>query len=69
MSAEIIKLPRDGFVLGDHLCGKPGPESHQMCFLPSKREGEHSWDDWRGCRIRVEIHGREMTLPFGGFAY
>lgn len=69
MSGEVLPLPRDGYLLGDHLCQAPGPENHLLCFHPRGHAGPHGWGDWRGCRIRVRVHGKEISLPFGGFAY
>ncbi len=66
-AADVVAFPREGFVLGAHLCRQPGPEAHLLCFAPFDHEGEHVWGDWRGCRVRVP--GWSETVPFGGFAY
>lgn len=65
MSAEVKPFPRAGFVIGDHHCRAPGPEKHLMCFAPYGHEGEHQWDSWHGCLIRVPDYG---DIPFHGFA-
>lgn len=65
MSAEVIALPREGFVIGPQHCAKSGPEDHLMCLAPKGHEGEHVWCDWRGCRCRVP--GWTGTVRFGGF--
>lgn len=65
---EVIAFPRDGFVLGDHLCRQPGPKAHLLCFAEFGHDGDHSWGDWRGCHVRVDIPGWPPTIPFGGFA-
>lgn len=64
VTAEVCDFPRQGFVIGDHHCRAPGPKAHLMCFAEHGHAGEHSWGDWRGCRLRTP-HG---VLPFGGFA-
>lgn len=64
--AAVLAFPRDGFMIGGHLCNAPGPEDHLMCFGAKGHEGEHQWSDWRGCRIRVPFGSG--SVPFGGFA-
>lgn len=66
-SAEIVHFPRQGFIIGDHLCQMPGVDRYTMCFAPAGHDGDHQWRDWRGCTMRLpEGPG---VIPFGGFAY
>lgn len=65
-AAGVIPFPREGFIIGDHLCHAPGPEPHLACFADRDHDGEHRWSDWRGCRVRVP--GWSTTVPFLGFA-
>ncbi len=65
--ANVVAFPREGFIIGDHLCRCPGPNAHQMCFALDGHDGPHEWGDWRGCRVRIP--GPTRTVPFGGFAY
>ena len=68
MSAQIHSFPREGFIISKAQCGTPGPERHLMCLAPSGHEGEHTWCDWRGCRVRLPEELGQGTVPFCGFA-
>ena len=61
---NVVPFPRAGFIIGDHNCRQPGPERHLMCFGQAGHSGDHTWSDWRGCRMRTPYG----VIPFGGFA-
>lgn len=65
-TAEIRAFPMDGFIIGLHHCRASGPEPHNICLRDEGHDGEHSWSDWRGTRVRVP--GFSGTVRFGGFA-
>jgi hypothetical protein len=64
--ADVIPFPREGFILGDHLCSAPSDDLQMLCFADHGHEGDHSFADWHGCRVRV--HFGDGTIPFHGFA-
>jgi hypothetical protein len=65
-AADVIAFPREGFIIGEHICRAPGPERHLACFAERGHDGDHQWSDWRGCRVRVPQWS--ATVPFMGFA-
>jgi hypothetical protein len=64
--AEIVAFPRDGFILGEHMCRLPSADKQELCFGARGHEGAHIFRAWQGCRARVPF-GRG-TVPFQGFA-
>lgn len=64
--AEVTPFPRQGFIIGDHLCRHPGTSPFEMCFAERDHEGEHQWRDWRGCFVRAPFG--DGVVRFGGFA-
>lgn len=67
MPATLIAFPREGFIIGDGHCRKPGPGHHDICLRGRDHDGDHQWCDWRGCRVRTPDGG--ATIRFGGFAH
>jgi hypothetical protein len=62
-TAGVLPFPRIAYIVDDHICRQPGPEGHLMCFAAVGHDGEHSWSDWRGCRMRIAHQDTSAWSP------
>jgi hypothetical protein len=65
--ANVVSFPREGFIIGAHLCMTPSANAQEACFGGKGHEGDHTFLPWQGCRMRVPFG--DGAVPFGGFAW